>query len=374
VDDPKAADLSLVWTCGGFDRTEARSLRTVRRAVSRSAGDGQVVATGCLIKIHPEALGGIGAKIVTAERLSDLDGLIGATIPFDAVPEVGIISGVCDLVAEPVATRVKRQLQTTRGVMGRVVTSLRHRLACSKGVSGGAGVIPTGAYSLLVSRGCLNACTYCSIRIAMGRLRSRPLPEIVSQCKEAISEGHRMFVLIGEDVGAYGVDLGLDVCDLLGELLSVPGDHRVIINDFNARWLVRYGDELVDTMERYQDKIEGLVVPIQSGSDRILRLMRRGYEIGEVQQALARLKERAPGLRVTTHVLTGFPTESDEDFEASLRLLKNNDFWHVDVFPYEERSMTPSARITPKTPPGVIVKRAGILCEVAEECTARNRV
>jgi tRNA A37 methylthiotransferase MiaB len=365
VEKMRAANLIVVYTCGGFDHTEKRTLRTLEQALASARRGTTVVATGCLNQINPESLERLNVLKIPASDLGRLDAMIGATMPFDSTPFVGVLPPlVHDLHVDSFCRKLVKEMSPAS-----MTECPKHLARWLKAAIVGPAtepVIPRQAYSLLVSKGCASTCSYCAIRLSMGRVRSRPIPEIMSEFRRALLRGHECFVLIGEDVGAYGIDCGQNFCDLLAALFSVPGDFKVILNDVNPRWLPKYETALLRLLSENRQRVHSLVLPIQSGSDRILGLMRRGYRVADIEQVLLHLRQRVPDLNIVTHMIVGFPSETEEDFRASLRLIESNHFSAVDIYRYSERKMTSAAAFLPKVQEETIRAREAVLRRTLE--------
>jgi tRNA-2-methylthio-N6-dimethylallyladenosine synthase len=153
------------------------------------------------------------------------------------------------------------------------------------------------------------------------------------------------------------VDCGLSVVDLFKRLFAFEEKFELIINDLNPRWLVKYGDELITLLAENADKIDYILMPVQTGSEKILTLMKRGHTVAGVREQLKVLKKAAPGIKVGTHVLVGFPGETDADFQATVEFLKALDFYYLKVFKYDDRPGIAAARLPDKVPEKVKRRR-----------------
>jgi tRNA A37 methylthiotransferase MiaB len=205
-------------------------------------------------------------------------------------------------------------------------------------------------FKIRINQGCLGACSYCMIKNATGKLYSEPLEDIVDQLEKGLSQGEQTVMLLGGDTGAYGIDIGMGFFTLLKELISIPRDYRLFIHDFNVNWLIKDLDEYTKVFELNEDykKIRSINFPIQSGSGRILKLMRRPYKAVDATEALISIKENFSSIRIGTHVMVGFPSETEEDFELTLKLLEEVNFDFVTCFAYSEHKLADSARIINK--------------------------
>jgi tRNA A37 methylthiotransferase MiaB len=201
---------------------------------------------------------------------------------------------------------------------------------------------------LLLSRGCDAHCTYCAIPEAVGPLKSLPLETVVDNFSKMLARGQSIVSLIATDVGAYGVDRGSSVLELLHKLFAFSEPFKLIINDFHPIWVIRYGAALRDLFVAHADRIDYIVIPTQSGSDRILRLMGRSHSAEDAKKALLALKEAVPGIQIGTHIMVGFPGESKEDFNRTIDFVRTVDFSYLKVFRYDDRPNIASARLQEK--------------------------
>jgi tRNA A37 methylthiotransferase MiaB len=169
--------------------------------------------------------------------------------------------------------------------------------------------------------------------------------------------------LISEDTGCYGLDIGTSLAELLGRLLVVGGEFKLIVIDYNPCWLLKQREDLLPLFEQYQDKIKELFVPVQSGSDRILKRMCREYTSDDVGGVLREINKKAPRIALRTSLLVGFPGETDDDFEATREFITGVRFDEVTVNRYEDRPNTPSSRMTDKVQQETVEHRAQVLAK-----------
>lgn len=206
-----------------------------------------------------------------------------------------------------------------------------------------------GVQLVRVATGCGSRCAFCAIPKAAGATRSRSPAAVVAEINELGERGFGSFQLTSEDFSSYGRDLGTSFVELVREVLASTRAKRVILDTLNPRWLHRYLESFLDLVAdpRIDDR---LYVPIQSGSDRMLMRMARGYRRPQVLELLEALSAHPRGLRVSTDFLVGFPGETAEDFDDTRRLLHQHDFDFVEVFCYSEREGTPAAHFPDPVP------------------------
>ena len=202
---------------------------------------------------------------------------------------------------------------------------------------------PSPATFVPIIQGCNNFCSYCIVPYRRGRERSRPVEEIAGEVKELVRCGVKEVTLLGQNVDAYGHDLleKPDLADLLYELNSVGGLARIRFltnhpKDMNPR--------LIEAVANLDKVCEQVSLPVQSGSDEILKLMRRGYTVGNYRQLIAEIRDKIPGVALSTDVIVGFPSETEGQFQETFGLLSALKFDTVHVAAYSPRPGTIAAR------------------------------
>lgn len=208
---------------------------------------------------------------------------------------------------------------------------------------------------LKISMGCRNNCSYCSIKIARGTVKSEPLELIKSEVKTTISKGHREFSLIGTNIGDYGKDINHDLYELLDYMVSIKEDIKIRLRNLHPRWLI-------DNFNRFSqylksDKIVFIQSPVQSMSDRILKLMNRNYNSDEYIDCINQVRLLSPQIILKTHLMVGFPSETENDFEQSLILVDKNIFDYISIFRFTCRPITKAYYFEPKVPDNIIMDR-----------------
>jgi threonylcarbamoyladenosine tRNA methylthiotransferase CDKAL1 len=171
-----------------------------------------------------------------------------------------------------------------------------------------------------VAQGCRGHCTYCFTRIARGALKSYPLQEILSQMHALIRQGTAEIQLTAQDVSAWGQDTGTSCADLLNACADLPGNYYVRVGMMNPATLLSVLDDMIEAFA-HGTIFKFIHVPVQSGSDRVLRAMGRGYCSDDFGQIVAAFRKKYPSITLATDMIVGFPGETDEDFSASLELL-----------------------------------------------------
>ena len=370
------ADMLVVATCGFASHIEAESIRLLSLLEKKRRSDSRMVVVGCLAGINPDyVLSQFDATVIRPADIHQLDEVIHATVPLKNVTPVNCIeprlmaARACWTTREANPTMstlalIKRRTKATLCSLLSRISSERFALRTARRLcrrSKGASADPT--YYIRVARGCLEDCTYCAIRFAAGVLRSKPLDDVLAEFDRGLAQKHRDFEILAEDVGSYGLDIGSNCIELFEGLFSRPGSHKFVITDVNVRYLIRFAPALSDLLARHADRIRRLKIPVQSGSDRILTRMKRCYTRTEAKAALSELRDKAPTLPTETHVLVGFPGETDQDFEDTLDLLRAARFDYIQAYRYTDRPGTAAAKMTDKIPVRIQRERIQRLCD-----------
>lgn len=205
--------------------------------------------------------------------------------------------------------------------------------------------LPNGAYLLRTSTGCNNNCSYCVIPRATGKFRQRSIDDIINEAVSATRAGSRFLYLVGEDIGAYGQNNGTTILDLVKELESACSEGtRFLLGSIHPRWFIQDVELFIRLFQR-ESIVPRVSIPVQSGSDRILRLMKRYYTVFEVETAIRQFLEACPGCELATDIIVGFPGESIEDFNQSLEFMLRWPFSSLDAFIFDNHPGTEASQL-----------------------------
>ncbi|MCG2058391.1 tRNA (N(6)-L-threonylcarbamoyladenosine(37)-C(2))-methylthiotransferase MtaB [Staphylococcus epidermidis] len=197
--------------------------------------------------------------------------------------------------------------------------------------------------SLKIQEGCNNFCTFCIIPWARGLMRSRDPEKVVEQATQLVNSGYKEIVLTGIHTGGYGQDLkNYNLAQLLRDLDTIEGLERIRISSIEASQLT---DEVIDVIGNSNKVVRHLHIPLKSGSDDVLKRMRRKYTMAHFSERLTKLHQALPDLAVTSDVIVGFPGESEDEFQETYDFIVNHHFSELHVFPYSPRIGTPAARM-----------------------------
>ena len=359
-----AADVVLLNTCSVRDLAEQKAINKMNNLVGTAKKDrpDQILGyMGCMAQSR-------GRELI--EKLPDVDLVIG-TQKFHRTADYldEIISGkrtkIVDVEAEEKSEATIRE----------------HLLNGSAKTSVSAFVS--------IMQGCNQYCTFCIVPYTRGEERSRTIPDIVTECRELVARGVREITLLGQIVTSFGKkekrdewqvarDAGVvspvtrhvsPFVQLLDAVHEIEGVERI---RFTSPHPKGYGDDLVEAYARLPKLCESAHIPLQSGSDRILKLMHRGYTREKFLSIVEKLRSAKPGIGITTDIIVGFPGETEEDFELTLSLAREVQFDNAYIFKYSQRRDTPAAEMPDQVPLAVREERNERLLNLVNEIAARK--
>ena len=214
-----------------------------------------------------------------------------------------------------------------------------------------------------VQDGCENFCSYCIIPYARGKCCSKPLETVVSEVKTLLAKGYQEIVLTGIHTGNYGVDINTNFAELLRNLVKLEGLKRLRISSIEVTELT---DEVLDIIKENDVIVNHFHIPLQAGSDKILKLMNRKYDLAYYEEKINKLRAIRPLVSITTDIIVGFPNETDLDFEETIKNARKFNFAKIHVFPYSVRTGTKAATM-PQVDGNVKKERARKLLRVSNE-------
>lgn len=336
-----AADIVILNTCTVKDRSYLDFRKRFRQL--REVESKPVVVAGCIAKAYAKAdfLGGV------------------STLGPDAV------ASVTEVVRQTLRGRAVSRVGGQSGRGGRGGPGTEKELSSLSRSS-----LPIVRRNpiieiLPIARGCRSACTFCQTRLARGRLASFAPGEIVRQAERALAEGVRELWVTGQDTGAYGHDIGSSLPELLRALLELPGEFRLRLGMSSPQWIDERLAEMLDVFA-HPKIFRFLHVPVQSGSERVLREMRRDGTAAQFERIHEAFIERFPEGTVLTDIIAGYPTETEADFEETLELLCRVRLPGVNCSRFSPRPGTPAARLRP-LPSSVISERSKRLMNLVKE-------
>ena len=219
-----------------------------------------------------------------------------------------------------------------------------------------------------IQYGCDKFCTYCIVPYTRGKQRSRKLEDIVDEVRELYNNGYSEVTLLGQNVNAYGKDIGLDFATLLGAV-SQTGIPRI---RFVTSHPWDFTDEMISVISKCDNIMPYIHLPIQSGSDRILKLMGRKYTKEEYLKLVDKIRKNIPNVSISTDIIVGFPGETEEDFNETLDVVNKVKYDLAYTFIYSPREGTPAAKMKDDTPLDIKEKRLYKLNNLINEYALMN--
>ena len=215
-----------------------------------------------------------------------------------------------------------------------------------------------------IQDGCDNFCTYCIIPFVRGKCRSKDEDEVIKEVTDLVNHGYKEVVLTGIHTGSYGEDLDTSFADLLNKLVKIDGLERLRISSIETTEL---DDEVLDVLKNSKVLVNHLHIPIQAGSNEILKAMNRKYDLDYFFDKIAEIRAIRPNISISTDVIVGFPGESEELFQKTIETCRKVGFSKLHVFPYSERRGTAASRMDGKIDEHEKKERSRRLIEVSKE-------
>ena len=329
VDTPGESNLVVINTCSFLKSKEEYFLSFIKKVNNNLQKEQKIMIIGCLPSINKEGILNINKNIILFGR------------ELEQIKEYFKLEK--NILTK--ATTVSEKLEFKKELLykfNKYILHSRHieyRLKREK------------VCYLQISTGCRGTCTYCSEKFTT-KLKSRPIEEIKSAIYDGISRGYKLYGLNSDDASAYGKDINSTLEDLLKEIITIEDDIYFSIPEFNPNGIT---DKVIEYLK--DKKFLYITVPIQSGSQRILDLMQRPYEIDEVIEKIKTIKKNNKKLKINTHVIVGFPGETEEDFQKTKEILSKGLFDRVKVFMYNERPNTKAITFDNKVSEEIKIKR-----------------
>lgn len=325
------ADICVVNTCSVTEMADKKCRQAIHRLVKQHPG-AFVVVTGCYAQLKPE----------NVAKIEGVDVVLGAEQKKDLLQYLGDLNKHDK--GEAIASATKD------------ICSFAP--SCSKG--------DRTRYFLKVQDGCDYFCSYCTIPFARGRSRNGTIASMVEQAENAASEGGHEIVLTGVNIGDFGRSTDENFFDLVKALDNVQGIERYRISSIEPNLLT---DEIIEYVSQSRSFMPHFHIPLQSGSDDVLKLMRRRYDTSLFAEKVRKIKEIMPDAFIGVDVIVGTRGETDEYFEQAYEFLKGLDVSQLHVFSYSERPGTQALKIEHVVAPDVKHQRSQRLLALSDEKT-----
>ena len=332
----ESADVYIVNTCSVTMLGEKKSRQLVRRA-QRQNEAALIAVTGCYAQLAPDIVGtlpGVRLIVGTQDRGRIVELVEEAAAGSEVLRDVGDIMAADTFEDIPLFVAPER----------------------------------TRAF-LKIQEGCQNFCTFCIIPYTRGPLRSRALVSVRREAEKLVAAGFREIVLTGIHLGAYGRDLTgtVTLADAARTVLEIDGLQRLRLGSLESVELTPALFTLLRDDRRFARHLH---LPLQAGSDAVLREMHRFYDTAGYERLLTRIREEVPGIAISTDIIVGFPGETEAMFQESLAFVRRQEFARVHVFPYSRRPATPAAARSDQVPHPVRRERVKMMQALADEMAA----
>lgn len=315
VDFNEKADIYIINTCSVTNESDRKDRKIINEA-RRKNKEAIIVVTGCYSQINPET---INADIILGNK--DKSKIID--LLEDYIKNKKQIKQIYDL------TKVEFEKMNINKFEN-------HTRAFVK-----------------VQDGCNAFCSYCIIPYARGRIRSKDLNETIEEVTNLVNNGYKEIVLTGIHTGRYGIDKNTNLYELLKKLVQIPKIFRIRLSSIEINEIT---DEIIELIKTNDIMAKHLHIPLQSGSDKILTLMNRRYDINYFVKKIETIRKEIPDISITTDLIVGFPNETEEDFKDTIKLLNEIKFTKIHTFPYSKRKNTKAASM-PNQIDGMIKKK-----------------
>ena len=341
----ETADVYIINTCSVTNMADRKSRQMIHRA-KKNNPDAIIVAAGCYVQAAEEELAKKNEAdiLVGNNKKKDiaqiLEEYFAAKEPEQEVP---VVSEVIDI-------------NHTKEYEDLTIHKVNEH---------------TRAY-IKIQDGCNQFCSYCIIPYTRGRIRSKNPEEVIEEVKNLAAQGYKEIVLTGIHLGNYGKDLhdGTSLSTLVTELVRIPDLLRIRLGSIES---VELSDELIRIIREEPKVCPHLHLPIQAGSDDILKRMNRHYRLAEYKELVRNLRKEIPGLALTTDLIVGFPGETEENFRETLDTLQELQFSAIHVFPYSPRKGTPAAAYPNQVKPEIKKERAARVQALGKEMAGAYR-
>lgn len=327
VSTEEPADISIINTCTVTNSADSKSRKMIHHAIKSNPG-AIIVAAGCMTQNKQEKIEGVDIILGNVNK-----------------------SKIADYIQEYLKTKEKKyDIQSMEHVEFETMqlNNFNKIRAFVK-----------------IQDGCNNFCTYCVIPYTRGNVRSKKRDDVLSEVNNLIKQGHKEIVLTGIHTGNYGVEFEhYKFANLLSELVQIKGLERLRISSIEMNEL---NEEVLEVLKSSPIIVDHLHIPLQSGSDTVLKRMNRKYNKQNFIDKIEEIRTIRPNISITTDVIVGFPGETEEEFLETIDTIKRVNFSKIHVFPYSKREKTAAANLKNQIDGGVKKQRAKKLIELSKE-------
>ena len=328
--DDKQADIVIINTCTVTNTANNKSLKMIRHAI-RDNRDAIIIVTGCSAQVYHK-------QIMEIDGVSIIIGTVGKSQILKYIEEY---------------KKNKEQIIDVKNNTNILFEEMKLN-----------NFDKTRAF-VKIQDGCNNFCSYCIIPFTRGSVRSRNKDEIINEIKTLINYGHHEIVLTGIHTGNYGEEFdNYDFASLLSDLVKIQGLDRLRISSIEVTEL---NDRVLSILEKEKVLVSHLHIPLQAGTDKILKAMNRKYDTKYFKEKIDKIRTISPDISISTDVIVGFPGETEEDFIDSMDFINSMKFSKIHVFPYSKREGTKAATFDNQIDEKVKKDRARLLIKLSKK-------
>ena len=329
VESSEQSDLNIVVTCSVKDATANKMIHRIKSLKSKP-----LIVAGCLPKAEKD----------TVEKFSSNASLLGPN-------SLGKTLQVIDTTLTGRKQIALEDSDLTKTGLPKV------RLNPAVGI-------------VEIASGCMSECTFCQTKLSKGDLSSYRLGDIVRQVKTEIQDGCKEVWLTSTDNGCYGFDIGTDLPSLVNAVAEIPEEFMIRVGMMNPMYMPRIKEGLIESYDN-EKVFKFLHIPVQSGSDKVLHDMKRGHTSATYKEIVKRAKQRFGKFTISTDIIVGFPTETEEDFEKTIELLEETRPDVVNLSRFSARPGTDAAELE-QIPVSEIKRRSKLVFEQINKITTEN--
>jgi len=341
IENPEEADVIIVNTCTFIQSAKEESIEAIFEMASfkKSGACQTLIATGCLAQRY-------GSELM--QDIPELDGVLGT----------GNIDEITKLVQ---ATEKKRTSLIKQGAPDFLHNEQMARIRST----------PDYLAYVKVAEGCDNYCTYCVIPYVRGHFRSRPLESVIQEVREMAAQGVKEILVMGQDTTRYGQDLykELRLPQLIRELARIEGIEWIRLMYCYPE---RFTDELIETMRQEQKVCKYIDLPLQHADNKILKDMNRRGTIEQAETLIGKLRTSIPDITLRTTMITGFPGETEQEFQTMVNFIKRVQFDRLGVFAYSQEENTPAGQREDQVPPEVREQRREQIMQIQQDISRQR--
>lgn len=355
IDKPKNADLIIFVSCAVSKEVAEITFKEIQDLKKYKA---ELVIAGCLPVVYKDRLDEVfDGKSIGTKDLDKIDEIFPENkIKFYTIKDANTFlpdlnSGILIRTFNIIIQKIFLLNTISKRIKSHIINNL-----FDEGSPIYLDVTGFGSYfSIRISWGCPGNCSYCVIKKSSGPFHSKPIDECLEELKKGLNKGYNKISITAIDIGAYGIDINSTFPELLDKMTQIPGEYEIAIRSFNPVWAAKYVDDLADILKR--KKIKRMDIHIESGSQRVLKLMNRYSNIKTIKETILKLKNACPDLILDTHLMVGFPTETFEEFKETLSFVKDMDLYGGYIHRFSCGINTAAEKIEPKVSDKEIIKR-----------------